>query len=383
MQRFERRLQKFREQMADRGWAGAFLAPSGDMEYLIGVRRQRPNATKSHMHGDWFYGAILTPTECVFVAPILAYEFVEGQVEDKSWITDLIKVEEGADVHSLARQLGTKYKVGGKTLGIPREGMASTIFELQQLFPDTSFRSTWDITAPLRAIKDDEEIELMRRAALVTDDIFDVVLGKLEYGMTGIDIKTEVEYQMLKHDTEGSSFVTGIMIQGEGAGDALEGVTRTGDVDLQAGRVLAFDFGVVLDGYVSDFGRTVHCGEPDDELRRIHDVVMESQAAGMTAMQAGQITAEGADRAARQVIEDAGYGPNFFHRLGHGIGIDVHEPPFLATGNVTLLQANLCFTVEPSIWVQGRTFTRVEDVVVVGPSGGTSLNQTTREILVI
>jgi Xaa-Pro aminopeptidase len=138
---------------------------------------------------------------------------------------------------------------------------------------------------------------------------------------------------------------------------------------------------VVLDGYVNDFGRTVHCGDPDAELRRIHDLVMAAQANGMAAMKAGQITAEGANVAARRVIEEAGYGPNFFHRLGHGIGIDVHEPPFLANGDKSVLQANMCFTVEPSIWVEGRCFTRVEDVVVVASEGAFSLNQTTREIL--
>jgi D-alanyl-D-alanine dipeptidase len=287
-------------------------------------------------------------------------------------------------VPALARQLMDKYKLGGKTLGIPREALASTIFELQQIAPGTTFRSTWDIVAPLRAIKDQEEIELMRRASRLTDQIFDAVLARLEYGLTGIDIMIEVEHQMLKHGSEGSSFVTGILIQGPDTGGTLEeNVGRADLVELRPGRVLAFDFGIVLDGYVSDFGRTVHCGEPDVELRRIHELVMAAQAAGMAAMKAGQITAEETNRIARRVIEEAGYGPNFFHRLGHGIGIDVHEPPFLSKGDTTVLQANMCFTVEPSIWIPKRCFTRVEDIVVVGPEGGTSLNQTTHDLLVI
>jgi Xaa-Pro aminopeptidase len=384
MNRFERRLKQFREQMDARGWAGTMLAPSGDMEYLIGVRRQRPNATKSHMHGDWLYGAIVTPTECVFVAPLLAHHFIQNQAKDKPWITDVIMIDDGDNVHRLATQLLGKYSLAGKMLGVPREALASTVFEIQQVAPGTTFHSTWDIVAPMRAIKDSEEIELMRQAARVTDAIFDDVRQNLRYGMTEVDVMMEVEYQMLKHRTEGSSFVTGIMIKGPGVPDALEeGVSRTGYAEIQPGRVIAFDFGVVLDGYVSDFGRTVHCGEPDAELRRIHDLVMEAQANGMAAMKAGQITAEQANQAARQVIEEAGYGPNFFHRLGHGIGIDVHEPPFLAKGDKSVLEANMCFTVEPSIWVSGKCFTRVEDVVVVGPDGGTSLNEYTREILVL
>jgi Xaa-Pro aminopeptidase len=383
MSRFERRLQQFREQMQDRGWAGTFLAPSGDMEYLLGVRRQRPNATKGHMHGDWFYGAIITPSDLVFVAPLLAHHFIEAQAKDKPWISEVIMIDDGDDVPALARQLLAKYGLAGQTLGVPREALASTVFEIQSVAPGTTFHSTWDIVAPMRAIKDGEEIELMRRAARLTDAIFDDVRQNLVYGMTEADVMIEVEHQMLKHGAEGSSFVTGIMVKGPGVDDSLEGVSRAGAVELQPGRVIAFDFGVVLDGYVSDFGRTVHCGDPDAELRRIHELVMTSQADGMKAMKAGQITAEEANQAARNIIEAAGYGPNFFHRLGHGIGIDVHEPPFLAKGDTTTLEANMCFTVEPSIWVSGKCFTRVEDVVVVGPDGGSSLNEYTREILVL
>ena len=383
MNRFEKRLERFRAEMEEKEWSATFLAPSGDMEYLIGVRRQRPNATQSHMHGDWLYGAFVTPTECAIVAPLLAHHFTEEQAANKPWITDVVKMEEGADVPGVAEQILDRFNLRGKAIGIPREGLASSITEIQRIAPGTTFHTTWEITGPMRAIKDDEEIELMRRASLVTDQIFDAVLNKLSYGMNGLDIMSEVEYQMLKHNTEGSSFVTGIMIQGEGAGESLEGIGRAGADELKPGRVLAFDFGVVLDGYVSDFGRTIHCGEPDEELRRIHDLVMAAQATGISSMKAGQVTAEQVDRTARQVIEEAGYGPNFFHRLGHGIGIDVHEPPFLAHGDSTKLEANMCFTVEPSIWVHGRCFTRVEDIVVVGENGGTSLNQTTRDVLVI
>ena len=383
MSRFEPRLQKLREQMDAKGWAATFIAPSGDMEYLIGVRRQRPNATKSHMHGDWLYGALLTPTECVFIAPYLAHHFIEDQAKAKPWITDVVKIDDGDDVSAIARQFVAKYNLAGKTIGIPREALASTVYEIQKVAPGTKFEGTWDVVSPMRAIKDAEEIELMRRAALASDAVFTDVMKNLKYGMTETDVMIEVEHQMLKHGTEGSSFVTGIMIKGPGVDDMLEGVGRAGGVEIQPGRVLAFDFGVVLDGYVNDFGRTVHFGEPDAELRRIHELVMASQANGMAAMKAGQITAEDANKAARRVIEEAGYGSNFFHRLGHGIGIDVHEPPFLAKGDKTTLQANMCFTVEPSIWVEGRCFTRVEDVVVVAAEGAYSLNQSTRELLVI
>jgi Xaa-Pro dipeptidase len=383
MTRFERRLQRLRELMDEQGWAATFLAPSADLEYLTGVRRARPNATRGHMHGEWLFGALVTPTDCVFIAPALAAHFAARQLADKPWVGELITIAEGADVRKLARQLVGRYDLAGRTLGIPREAMAATVFELQQVAPGTAFRSSWELTAPMRAIKDDEELELMARAALVTDAIYAAVLPQLRPGMRETEVMIELEHQMLKHGAEGNSFVTGVMVKGPGVDDALEGVSRAGGAELLPGRVLAFDFGIVLDGYVSDFGRTVYCGEPDAELRRIHELVNAAQAAGMAAMCAGAVTAEGADRAARAVIEEAGYGPNFFHRLGHGIGIDVHEPPFLARGDASTLQAGMCFTVEPSIWVEQRCFTRVEDVVVVTPTGAESLNHASRAIVVI
>src|SRR5215468_3311404 len=126
---------------------------------------------------------------------------------------------------------------------------------------------------------------------------------------------------------------------------------------------ILFDFGAVLDGYCYDYGRTVSFGEPDAEFQRVHKLVMESQAAGVAAMKAGQVTCAQVDAAARKVIADAGYGDEFRHRLGHSIGLDVHEPPFLTASDQTVMQEGMLFTVEPSI-TQYHTFSaRVEDVV--------------------
>jgi Xaa-Pro aminopeptidase len=152
---------------------------------------------------------------------------------------------------------------------------------------------------------------------------------------------------------------------------------------LQPPVAILFDFGAVYQGYCYDFGRTVFFGEPDSEFQRIYQLVMEAQAAGIAAMRAGQVTAAGVDSAARRVIMEAGYGAAFRHRLGHGIGLDVHEPPFLTAGDETRLQAGMLFTVEPSI-TQFDTFSaRVEDVVVVQEAGGQPLTAGFRELRVV
>jgi Xaa-Pro aminopeptidase len=144
-----------------------------------------------------------------------------------------------------------------------------------------------------------------------------------------------------------------------------------------------FDFGAVYNGYCYDFGRTVSFGEPPAEFQRVYDLVMASQRAGIAALRAGANTCEGTDAAARKVIEDGGYGAEFRHRLGHAIGVDVHEPPFLTKGDTTLLQEGMLFTIEPSIMVFGGFSARVEDVVVARPDGGEPLTRGFQSLIVI
>jgi Xaa-Pro aminopeptidase len=153
---------------------------------------------------------------------------------------------------------------------------------------------------------------------------------------------------------------------------------------LERGNSLSFDFGSTLDGYCYDFGRSVHLGEPSDEYRRVHALVMHSAQTGIEALQDGQRTAEEVDRLARQVIFDGGYREWFRHRLGHGIGLDVHEPPYLDRGDQSILERGMCFTVEPSVFIPGRFGARTEDVVVVGgPEGGKLLTKFRRDLIVV
>ncbi len=379
---FRLRLERFRSALADRGWQGALLSPSGDMEYVSGVRRRPPAATESHMHGDWLAGVLVTADTCTLIAPHLAYREMEASARDKPWIDAVIHVPEGADLDRMARDLFDQCAPGGGILALPRGAMAQTMLELARLFPALAFRPSGEILGPMRAVKEAGEIEAMRRAADVADEAFAGIVPRLRPGMSEWDIKLEVEHQLRLAGAQGTSFQTGIMIRGQGCDGPLEGVSATPENHLEPGRVLAFDFGAIVDGYASDFGRTVFVGDPDPELLRIHDLIVEAQAEGMRALRPGTPTTE-VDARARSVIEAAGYGEAFFHRLGHGIGIDVHEAPFLAPGDAGTVKADMCFTVEPSVLIPGRCFIRIEDVVRATPDGGLSLNKTPREPVII
>ncbi len=145
---------------------------------------------------------------------------------------------------------------------------------------------------------------------------------------------------------------------------------------------VSFDFGAIYEGYCSDFGRTVFCGEPTAEEQRIHSLVMAAQRAGMEALRGGAATGADADAAARGTLERAGYAHLFWHRLGHGIGCDVHEPPFLTQPETRTLQPGMTFTVEPSVNGPGVAI-RVEDVVLVTPTGGETFSHATKDLTVV
>jgi Xaa-Pro dipeptidase len=153
-----------------------------------------------------------------------------------------------------------------------------------------------------------------------------------------------------------------------------------GDRVLEAGDAVVIDFGGSLDGYCSDTTRTFVVGEPSDELVRVHGVVADAQAAGRAAVRPG-VTAESVDRAARRAIEDAGYGEYFVHRLGHGIGLDVHEDPYLVDGNGQTLEPGMAFSIEPGIYLPGRLGVRIEDICLCTEDGVETLNESPRELV--
>jgi Xaa-Pro aminopeptidase len=258
-----------------------------------------------------------------------------------------------------------------------------TITHLQKCVPDVRFISATDLLRPLREIKSEDEIAVMRRAGKITEAAFADVIALLKHGMTELELISEVDYQLRRHGSLGPSFTTSLYNSGPKHPLLFGQRLQTWPRVLTPPVSILFDFGAVLDGYCYDYGRTVSFGDPPEELIRVHRLIMDSQAAGIAALKAGENTTTQADAAARKVIEGAGYGEAFRHRLGHGIGMDVHEPPFLTKGDETLLREGMLFTIEPSI-TQFHSFSaRVEDVVVARPNGGEALTHGWPELIVI
>jgi Xaa-Pro dipeptidase len=378
---YQQRLTTFQQRLAEVGDL-AFFPRSSDLQYLTGVPRDIPNFGAVIHPGDWLEGAWLTPTlEPMLALPRMTAEF--GGLASLQGITINV-LSDFDDPKDMLKAFLKKVDLP-KTprIAIGKTTRGETVTALHELLPSATFISATDLVRPLRAIKSEEEIDIMRKAGAITEAAFADVLKTLKHGMTELDIVSEVDYQLRKHGSLGPSFTTSLYNSGPHHPLVFGQPEMTWKRVLNPPVSILFDFGVIFDGYCYDYGRTVFFGEPDTSFQTIFKLIMTSQEAGIAAMKAGRVSAAEVDRQAREVIAKAGYGETFRHRLGHAIGADVHEPPFLTKTDDTILQEGMLFTVEPSI-TQFDTFScRVEDVVAVRPNGGEPLTKGFRELLVV
>lgn len=378
---YQNRLNAFQEKLVGQADL-AFFPLSSDLQYLTGVPRDIPNYGAVVHPGDWLEGAWMTPNqEPILALPRMTAEF--GGLASLKGVQIRV-LNDFDDPREMVKGFIKDFKLPDKpTVAIGGKTQGETVTELNALLANASFISGSSILQPLRAIKTAEEIEVMRKAGAITEAAFAEVLKKLEHGMTELDIVSEVDHQLRKHGSLGPSFTTSLYNSGPNHPLLFGQRQATWKRVLTPPVSILFDFGAILDGYCYDYGRTVFFGEPDASFLEIFELIMTSQEAGISTLKAETMTTSQADKAARDVLVEAGYGEEFRHRLGHAIGLDVHERPFLTAGDETPLKEGMLFTVEPSI-TQFETFScRVEDVVVVRPEGGEPLTTGFRDLLII
>lgn len=379
MSTYNERLARFQELLGESADL-AFFPLSSDLQYLTGIPRDVPNFGAVLHPGGWLEGAWIRPNAgLTLTLPRMTAEF--GGLERLTGV-QLRVLGDFDDPAVLVREIvhGLPAK---PRVAISNFAHGETIPHLHAILPDATFVSGTDILRTLRAIKGDDEVAIMRRAGEITEAAFADVLKQLKHGMTELDIIDEVDHQLRKHGALGPSFTTSLYNSGPNYPLIFGDREKKWHRQLTPPVSVLFDFGAVYEGYCYDYGRTVAFGTPPPEFQKVYDLVMAAQRAGIAALKAGAHTCAQADAAARQVIEAAGYGPAFRHRLGHGIGLDVHEPPFLTKIDHTPLQTGMWFTVEPSIMQDNNFSARVEDVVVARPGGGEPLTRGYQSLIVI
>jgi Xaa-Pro aminopeptidase len=330
-----------------------FVPPSSDLEYLTGLPRDLPSFGQTQYAHGWVAGAFFAPGhEPVFVLPRMVVFYHLGDDPPDGTIV----VSETDDGRALftqaARSLGRV-----RRLGVGARTWGETVIELQRAVAPEETVSGSTLLNRIRRVKSPPELGLMTAACGIAEDAMTATMAAMQPGVTMVDLLEEVEHQMRVRGSRCPSFPTHVFSLGPG--DGHDSGEASGIEPLPDGEVVMFDFGAVHpSGYCSDFGRTVVIGEPTPIYERAYEVML---------------AAREVNAACRAPIEEAGWGPNFRHRMGHGIGLDVHEQPFLSQEDETPLEAGMTFTDEPSIMLPGHFGVRIEDVIVCAETGGRNL----------
>jgi len=335
------------------------VVPGPNMVYLTGLHfhlSERPVIA--------FFPATGRP---VLLAPGFEAVKTEHAAQPLSWELFTYSDEDGP--HGACAGACAALGLGGKKLAV--EHLTMRVLELEMVQRDTpgvQIVPAEPLLADLRMIKDADELARMRRAAQVAEDALARTLEIIRPGMSEQEIAAELTIDLMRGGSGGVPFEP--LVQ-SGPNSALpHGVTT--DRRLEPGDILLLDFGARVSGYASDITRTFAVGELDPELARVHEIVQAANAAGRAAAGPG-VPCQEVDRAARRVIEHAGYGEYFIHRTGHGLGLEGHEPPYIVEGNALRLEVGMTFTIEPGIYLPGRGGVRVEDDIVISADGCESL----------
>jgi len=313
----------------------------------------------------------------VLVGPAGSVFFTDGRYDEQSRheVPDLPRVASMED--PVGAILDHARGLGVRRLGFERHTV--TVAQLERWedrLEGIQLTGVGEEVERLRWVKDAEELALLRSAQDATDGAFEDILEALVVGITERQTAAQLELAMARHGADATSFDV-IVAFGEHAAEPHHHPCHRA---LAEGDVIKMDFGALVAGYHTDMTRTVAFGEPVAELRKVHDVVAAAQQAGIDALRPGVLAAD-VDRAARSVIEDAGYGGRFTHGLGHGVGLDIHEGPSLRRDGDDVVPAGAVVTVEPGVYLPGLGGVRIEDAVAVSEDGPEPLGVSTRELI--
>jgi Xaa-Pro dipeptidase len=355
---FARRLERARAELKGRGLDLLIATPGTNYEYLTGYNPGRSERLI----------ALLLP---VAGAPaVVCPSFEVERIRRHSIITELHGWEEQDDPHALVRETVRQLSPGSTagTIALESSTAYQTFLRLARALPGRKFVDAAPVTERLRVIKTPEELALMRRAIAITLDAMAATFAQLAVGATEREVAQILEREMRQRGAPGGGLVQ------FGPSSALPH-GGPGGPKLEREMVVLIDCGCAVGGYQSDITRTIWFGDhPSDEFRKVFNVVHDAQTAAMELGRPGTPCQE-MDRAARKVIAAAGYGPFFTHRLGHGLGMDGHEPEYLVERNATRLEPGMVFTIEPGIYQLGKFGVRIEDDCVMTESGVEVLSQ--------
>jgi Xaa-Pro aminopeptidase len=342
------------------------LSPSANMHYLTGF---------STFPGERLLVNILTDTgENIFVVPKL----YESEVREKAEFNEIFSWNDTQDPAEIIKGIAEKYGLDHCTVAI-EETMWFTAFDkIYTTLNNAHYIHAAEIIGELRQCKSLAEGDKMRKASQTADKALENILPNIKPGLKESEVRDMLEIEMKKLGAAGPSFQT---IIGSGSNSALCHY-GTGDKVLQEGDSLVMDFGCLVDDYCSDTTRTIAIGQASDKFKSVYAILKKAQQLAIDKVKPGVKACE-VDFAARKYITDKGYGDYFIHRTGHGVGLEVHEMPYITETSEVILKPGMVFSIEPGIYLEGEFGIRIEDLVMVTENGVEVLNQFSKELIEI
>ena len=346
------------------GLDGLVVAPGPDLVWLTGYQ---PTAITERLTM-----LVLAPgASPTLLVPTL--ERPDAEAADGAGGLAIVDWTDGSDPYQAARSL---LQADG-CFGISDSTWAMHLLGLQATLPESRYRALSHRLPMLRAVKDTNELARLAAAGAAADATYSEIVRLRFTGRRETEVAADLARLLREFGHEQVDF-TVVGSGPNGANPHHEAGERT----IEPGDTIVLDFGGLMYGYGSDTSRTVNVGEPSSEVRKVHDIVRAAQQAAFEAVRPG-VPCQEIDRVARAAISEAGYGEQFIHRTGHGIGVTTHEPPYVVEGEEQPLQPGMCFSIEPGIYLGGRFGVRIEDIVTVTESAGTRLNNTDRELRLV
>lgn len=341
------------------------IGPSSGLEYLTGISPYADERFKALF--------IMKEGEHFYIAPELYYEETRellGQEED-------IFIWSDTDGFlSAIKKADNKYGLSGKTIAVNDGIVAINMLDIADVV-DSKFINGNIILEDVRIQKTEEEKSYMRKAAQIADEVVEETIKFIKPGLLERDIADKIEELFMERGVVLS--FNSIVASGPNTSKPH----YTGDSRrIEEQDIIIIDTGCRYRGYCSDISRTIFVGGPTEEQRRIFEICAKATTAGEETARQG-ITAEEVDMAARNIIKEAGYGECFLNRTGHGIGVAVHEGPYIKTGNKQILEDGMCFSIEPGIYIAGKFGMRVENIAMINNGKAEILNKVTKEIIIV
>lgn len=361
------KVEEIQQYLQQEGLDAAFITTPDNVFYVSGFH--------SNPHERLLGVMVFKEAEPFLISPLMEVPDVKAA----GWSFEAIGHEDTDDAWDIVKQAVQKRGDLPATIAIEKSHLTVERLErMTQLFPEATFSRLDEQLNGMRNIKSEDELEKLRKAAQLADYAIEVGCKEIAEGKTELEILMAIEFEMKKKGAEKMSFDTMVL-----SGPKTSSPHGTpGDRKIQKGDFILFDLGVVYQGYCSDITRTVAFGEPSDAQREIYETVKKAEQAAIDLVRPG-VKAMEIDKAARDVIDQAGYGEYFTHRVGHGLGISVHEYPSVTGTNELELEEGMVFTIEPGIYHPEITGVRIEDDVAVTADGVEVLTKFPKELQII